>query len=89
MHRLSSMPQDSIHAEILKNNIADALQHPSYGNWADGIVKQYPCLGMALPFQSSGMTSDGFHADTEGQLCNVWNGLHVLPRTALTKGIKL
>ena len=46
MHRLSNMPEDSIHAEILRDNIADAQEHPSYGNWAGGIVKQYSRLGM-------------------------------------------
>ena len=40
MHRLSNMPDDSIHAESLWDNVADAQQHPSCDNWADGIVKQ-------------------------------------------------
>ena len=41
MHRLSNMPEDSVdsgHAEILKDNIADAQERPSCGNWAGGIV---------------------------------------------------
>ena len=38
MHRLSNMPEDSIHAEILRDNMTDAQEHPSYGNWAGGIV---------------------------------------------------
>ena len=50
MHRLSNMPDDSIHAEIFRDNIADAQQHPSCGNWAGGIVKQYSRLGMASRF---------------------------------------
>ena len=50
MHRLSNMPEDSVHAEILRDNIADAQEHPSYGNWAGGIVKQYSRLGMVSPF---------------------------------------
>ena len=50
MHRLSGMPQDSLHVGILKDTIADALEHPSYGHWAGGIVKQHGRLGMALPF---------------------------------------
>ena len=41
MHRLSNTPQDSFHDDILRDNIADAQEHPSYGNWAGGIVKQY------------------------------------------------
>ena len=47
MHRLSNMPEDGIHAEILRDNIADAQEHPSYGNWAGVVVKQYSRLGMA------------------------------------------
>ena len=69
MHRLSNMPEDSIHAEILRNNIADAQGHPSYGNWAGGIVKQYSRLGMVSPFSSSGITglnSLGFSGEHEG-----------------------
>ena len=50
MHRLPNMPGDSIHAEILRDNIADAQEHPSSGNCAGGIVKQYGRLGMASPF---------------------------------------
>ena len=80
MHRLSNMPKDSIHAEVLRDNTADAQEHPSYGNWAGGIIKQYRRLGMASPFSSSGITclnSLGFRANMKGQLCKVWDGLHV------------
>ena len=65
------MPDDSVHAEILRDNIADAQEHPSCGNWAGGIAKQYGRLGMASPFSSSGITglsSPGFPANMEGQL---------------------
>ena len=68
MHRLSNMPDNSVHAEILRDNVADAQQHPSCDNWADGIVKQYSRLGMASPFSSSGITclnSLGFQANME------------------------
>ena len=34
------MPGDGIRAEILKNNIADAQEHPSCRNWTGGVVKQ-------------------------------------------------
>ena len=60
------MPEDSIHAEILKDNIADAQEHPSYSNYAGGIVKQYSRLGMVSPVSSSGITglnSLGFQAN--------------------------
>ena len=92
MHRLSNMPDDRIHAEILRDNVADAGQHPSCDNWADGIVKQYSRLGMASPFSSSGITclnSVGFQANMEGQLKKVWGDLHVSPRTAPSKRAKL
>ena len=77
MHRLSNMPDDSIHAEILRDNIADAQGHPC-GNWAGGIVRQYSRLGMALPFSSYGDTCLnflGFQANMEGspQKCLGWS----------------
>ena len=87
-----NMPEDSIHAEILSDNIADAQEHPSYGNWAGGIVKPYSRLGMVSPFSSSGITglnSLGSQANMKGQLCRVWDGLHVSPRTAPSKRAKL
>ena len=56
MHCLSNMPEDSIHAEVLRDNIADAQEHPSYGNWAGDIIKQYRRLGMASTFSSSAIT---------------------------------
>ena len=92
MHRLSNMPDDSIHAEILRDNIADAKGHPSCGNWAGGIVKRYGRLGMASPFSSSGVTclnSLRFQANMEGRLKKVWGGLHVSLRTAPSNRAKL
>ena len=80
MHRLSNMPDDSIHAEILRDNVADAQQHPSCDGWAGGIVKQYGRLGMASPFSFSGIACLNFlglQANMEGQLKKVWGGLHV------------
>ena len=46
MHRPSNMPDDSIHAEILRDNVADAQEHPSCDNWAGGNVKHYSRLVM-------------------------------------------
>ena len=48
MHRLSNMSEDSIHAEVLR--IADAQEHPSYGNWAGGIYQAVspPWHGFAI-----------------------------------------
>ena len=76
MHHMSNMPDDSIHAEILRDNIADAQQHPSCDNWAGGIVKQYSRLGMAAPVSSSVIAclkSLGSQANMEGQLRKVWD----------------
>ena len=98
MHRLSNMPDDSIHAETLRDNVADvadAQQHPSCDNWAGDIVKQYSRLGTASLFSSSGivcLNSLGYQANMEGQLKRVWGGLgglHVSPRTAPSKRAKL
>ena len=47
---------------------------------------------MASPFSSSGiiaLNSLGFQAKMNGQLCKIWNGLHVSPRTAPSKRAKL
>ena len=67
-------PGDSSYAEILRDNIADAQECPSYGSWAGGIVKRYCRLGMASLFLSSGiigLNSLGFQANMKGQLCKV------------------
>ena len=64
----------------------------SYGDWAGGIVKQYSRPGMASPFSSScttSLNSLGFQANMKGQLCRVWDALHVSPRTAPSKRAKL
>ena len=91
MHRLSNMPEDSTHAEIFRDNIADVQERPSCGNWAGGIVRQYSRLGMASPFSSgiTGLNYLGFQAKMKGQLCKIWNGLHVSPRTAPSQRAKL
>ena len=80
MHRLSNMPDDSIHAEIFRDNVADAQQHPSCDNWAGDIVKQNSRLGMASPFSSSGiacLNSLGFQPNMKGQLKKLWGPLKV------------
>ena len=92
MHRLSNMPQSSIHVDILKHNISAAQQHPMCGNWAAGIVRQYASLGMPSPCSSSGVValiSLGFQANMAGQHRKVWDGLHVSPTLAPSKGAKL
>ena len=47
---------------------------------------------MASPFSSNGITglnSLRFQTNMKGQLCKVWDGLHVSPRTAPSKRAKL
>ena len=73
-------------------SIADAQKKPSYGNFASGFIKRYSRLRMASSFSSSrmtGLTSLSFQANLQGQLCKVWDGLHVSPRTAPSQRAKL
>ena len=69
-----------------------AQQHPRCGNWATGVMKQCAGLGMSSPFLSSGiiaLSAPGFQANMEDQHRKVWDGLHVSPRLAPSKGAKL
>ena len=87
------MPQNSIHVDILKDNIFTAQRHPRCGNWAAGVMKQSADLGMPSPFSSSssGITalrSLDFQANMEGQHRKVWDGLHV-PKAGSVQGSKI
>ena len=76
------MPEDSIHAEIRRDNVADAQEHPSCSDWAGGIIRQYCRLGMAF-FPSSGITglnSLRFQANMRGQLSKVWGWSACIPK---------
>ena len=44
------MPHASLHAEILSDDIWDALQGLGFDNRAAGVHRQYTSLGMASPF---------------------------------------
>ena len=50
MHRLANVSQDSLHADILRDNIRDAEHSPLVANWAGGICEHFANLGMATPF---------------------------------------
>ena len=92
MRRLSVMPDGSIHRGILMDNTADAQDHPSYTNWANGVMRQYSLLGIASPFSSSaivGLNAFKFQTSMQDRLRRVWDGCHVSPRTAPSKGAKL
>ena len=61
-------------------------------NWATGIEVKFAALGMASPFVSSGigaLDSHGFMDRLAGARQRTWDGLHVSPRAAPSKGAKL
>ena len=63
MRRLSVLPDDSLHLQILRDNIADAKGPLLCASWARGIEVKFAALGMASPFISSGtgaLDSHGF-----------------------------
>ena len=49
MHRLSEMPEGSLHLDILKDNLADARQQSHCTNWAKGITKAISGFWLASP----------------------------------------
>ena len=92
MRRLSVLPDDSLHLHILRDNIADAKGPLPCANWARGIEVKFAALGMASPFVSSGigaLDSHGFMDRLAGARQRTWDGLHVSPRAAPSKGAKL
>ena len=54
IHRLAQMPSDSLHIDIVKDNIHDAQQQSGCVNWAKGIAKQFQSLGLPSPFSATG-----------------------------------
>ena len=92
MRRLSVLSDDSLHLHILRDNIADAKGPLPSANWARGIEVKFAALGMASPFVSSGigaLDSHGFMDRLAGARQRTWDGLHVSPRAAPSKGAKL
>ena len=60
-------------------------------NWAAYVDKQFRDLGMVSPFVSSGigaLDSLGFMSRSAKRREQVWENLHVSPRTAPFKGAK-
>ena len=88
MQRLANMPQASLHAEILSDNILDALQAPGYDNWAASVHRQYTSLGMVSPFLGGRIQfidTFGFQRAMLAMLAHendIWAGLHISPRSA-------
>ncbi len=92
MHRLAKMPEDSLHADILRDNIHDAEHNPIVANWAGGIRKQFADLGMASPCPGGvvGMVDVlAFWRAMQSQEVSVWQGLHMSPRVAPSPRAKL
>ena len=92
MHRLAKMSEDSLHADVLRDNIHDALHGSSPDNWAAGIQHQYADLGMASPFSCGklqNIDAHGFHRAMLAQEKAVWQGLHMSPRNAPSPRAKL
>ena len=50
MGRLSLLPDDSLHLDILRDSITHARDPLPCANWAGGIDMQFATLGMASPF---------------------------------------
>ena len=92
MHRLAQMPSDSLHLDILKDNIQDAQQQSGCVNWAKGIAKQFQSLGLPSPFSAAGIESiqgQEFRLALVQRQQRVWENVHESPRTAPSKGAKL
>ena len=92
MQRLANMPQARLHAEILSDNILDALQTPGFENWAAGVQKRYTSLGMASPFLGGRIQfvdAFGFQRAMLDRENEVWAGLNISPRSAPSKKAKL
>ena len=88
MQRLANMPEASLHAEILSDNITDAVQAPGFDNWAAGVHRQYTSLGMASPFLGGRIQcidTFGFQRAMLDREKEVWAGLHISPRSGPSK----
>ena len=92
MHRLAKPSSDSLHADILSDNINDALHGASSHHWAAGIQKHYAHLGLASPFSGGklqNIDAHGFQRAMLAQEDSVWQGLAISPRTAPSARAKL
>ena len=52
--RVSDLPPGSLHREILKDNVQDALAKPSSANWAAKVVKHVRSSGLPAPLAHDG-----------------------------------
>ena len=81
-----------MHAVCLSLGLTIADARPlMFANWAAGVDKQFRDLGMGSPFVSSGigaLDSLVFVSRSAKRREQVWENLHVSPRTAPSKGAK-
>ncbi len=92
MHRLAKMSEDSLHANILSDNVDDALHGTSSHNWAAGIQSRYAGLGLASPFQGGRLQSidvRGFQRAMLAREGPVWQGLDISPIFSLHCALSL
>ena len=92
MHRLAKMSDDSLHANILSDNIHDALHGGSMRNWTAGVQDYYAGLGLASPSSGGRLQNIDAHGFQRAMLAregSVWQGLSISPRTAPSARAKL
>ena len=78
LHQLADMPHDSLHADVLRENIHDALADPLRGSWAAGVHKKYTSLGMQPPFTAAGVRAIDaplFRQKMGDEYKSVWAGV--------------
>ncbi len=79
------MSEDSLHANILRDNIQNADHSPLVASWAAGIRKQLADLGVASPFTGGVIGTvdiQHFRKAMLSQEMSIWQGLHMSPRVA-------
>ena len=90
--RLKAMPAGALHLDVLRDNVQDALGTHGSGNWADQLVRHFRVLRLPPPFASDGSVCIDlpmYHKHAGDRAQQVWEGLHISPRTCPSKGAKL
>ena len=90
-HCLSHMPEDSLHLDVLKDNLYGAQQPLHCMNWAKGISKQFQTLGLPSPYSATGIgsiSSQKLLAALTKRQQRIWDNIAESPRTAPSKGAK-
>ena len=90
--RLKAMPAGALHLDVLRDNVQDALGTHGSGNWAGQLVRHFRVLRLPPPFASDGSVCIDlpmYHKHAGDRAQQVWEGLHISPRTCPSKGAKL